>query len=107
VIENLLGDKKSSENLARLPNIKYEDKELSFPDQYSFVFRDGSPERTLHDLNSAENVLNLVSNMLKGTGVPVTDYHWIRLRRKVTLKLMFSSKNTRVFGSMKTILLLA
>ncbi|ABN53531.1 MAG TPA: hypothetical protein DEF39_04950 [Hungateiclostridium thermocellum] len=86
VIENLLGDKKSSENLARLPNIKYEDKELSFPDQYSFVFRDGSPERTLHDLNSAENVLNLVSNMLKGTGVPVTDYHLDTVEEEGNLK---------------------
>jgi len=37
-----------------------------------------------------------VSNMLKGTGVPVTDYHLDTVEEEGNLKTYVSSKNTRV-----------
>ncbi|HOM03348.1 MAG TPA: two-component system regulatory protein YycI [Acetivibrio sp.] len=75
VIGNLVGDTGNDENLSGELDIEDDGKELSFPDDYSFIFMNSEPDSLVPGLNGADGVLSFVSNMLKGTGIPITDYH--------------------------------
>ncbi|GAE88935.1 two-component system regulatory protein YycI [Acetivibrio straminisolvens] len=75
IVRNLTGSKQNGESILSTLDIKDESKELIFPDEYSFAFRDSNPEGLSAGLKTAEGVLSFVSNVLRGTGIPVTDYH--------------------------------
>lgn len=81
-----LDKEKIIKNLSGRLEIKDGSKELDFPDEYSIVFRDSKPESAVPGLNNAEGILNFVSNVLKGTEIPVMDYHLDMIEEKDSQK---------------------
>jgi regulatory protein YycI of two-component signal transduction system YycFG len=81
-----LDKEKMIKNLSGRLEIKDGSKELDFPDEYSIVFRDSKPESAVPGLNNAEGILNFVSNVLKGTEIPVMDYHLDMIEEKDSQK---------------------
>lgn len=75
ILKNIFGDERNNGGLSGELDIKDGNKELKFPDDYSLVFTDSDPEGTALGLNNVEGILNYASNVLKGTEVPVFDYH--------------------------------